>query len=146
MKMFEYGIEKTFQITIHTPYISWLMENIFNTITKGNVPLWCRELCLQIHRWNKELTCTRPISDPRIPYAFFLGILVRIYKLSSDLGQWILKFYLSLIYPTLSPSGEYFWWQFCLLAKTRNCFDKSFVHRVNIFGVLFTRKNKKLFW
>ena len=61
------------------------MENIFSTNTEDNVPLCCIELCLQIHcRYNcKELTCTRPISVPGIPYASFLGILVRIYILST---------------------------------------------------------------
>ena len=76
------------------------MENIFSTNTKDNVPLWCRELCLQ-H-----------------PY---------LYIIHSDLDQCILKFYLSLIYPNLNPLGKYFWLQYCLLAKTRNCFDKSFI-------------------
>ena len=99
-------------------YTSWL----FSTITKDNVHLWCRELCLQIHRWNKELTCTRPISDPRIPYAFFLGILVRIYILSSD--------------RSMDP-------EILFIANLPNFKSIGWIFLVT---VLFTRKNKKLFW
>ena len=123
MKMFK--LQYWENISNYHSYISWLMENIFSTITKDIMPLCCRELCLQIHRWNQELTCSRPISVPGIPYVSG----PYLYFIHSDLDQCILKFYLSLIYmyPTLNPSGKYFWWQFCLLAKTRNCFDKSFV-------------------
>ena len=122
MKMFELRYWEN--ISNYHSYISWLMENIFSTITKDIMPLWCRELCLQIHRWNQELTCLSSWHSFRFllrnsgPY---------LYIIHSDLDQCILKFYLSLIYPTLNPSGKYFWWQFCLLTKTRNCFDKSFV-------------------
>ena len=56
------------------------MENIFSTITKDNIPLWCREL---VYKYSLKQRTYLPILFPGIAYAFFRGILVRIYILST---------------------------------------------------------------
>ena len=125
MKMFKYGIEKTFQITIHIYHGLWKIYLVQSR--KTMCPSGSENFVYKYIVETKNL--------PALGLSQFLAFLIRFLLrnsgpylyIHSDLDQCILKFYLSLIYPTLNPSGKYFWWQFCLLAKTRNCFDKSFV-------------------